>query len=169
MQRYVVIKETSSSARISPRLPLPCHPHVAFEIWASPTRLHRISPPSCPRSKQPQKLQIQTTVGTPTSGVALTISSSSGIRLGASSSTPDDDFLHNFRSSSMLVITSSVDPCSTDTLHNLHLGVSVSGASTTPADEFVFVNTSDVLIWSKDLVAIQSSLEDYSVIWLFNI
>jgi hypothetical protein len=69
----------------------------------------------------------------------------------------------------MLVITSSVDPCSTDTLHSLHLGVSVSGASTTPADEFVFVNTSDVLIRSKDLVVIQSSLEDYSVIWLFNI
>jgi hypothetical protein len=67
--------------------------------------------------------------------------------------------------------TSSVDPLSTDALRGLHPGVCNFGAPATPTDELAVVNTMDVSvsIRSLDLLVIQSSFEDCSVIWLLNL
>jgi hypothetical protein len=73
--------------------------------------------------------------------------------------------------SGVLFTTSSVDPLSTDALRGLHLGVCTFGAPATPTDELAVVNTMDVSvsIRSLDLLVIQSSFEDGSVIWPLNL
>lgn len=116
-------------------------------------------------------LQLQSTTGTLTSGVASVTSSSPGIRLRATSFTTGDGFQHYLWSSGMLFTAGSIDPPSTDTLHDLHPGVCAYGSHTNPANDLTVVNTMGVFVFiqSLDLLVIQSSFEDYSVIWMLNI